>query len=101
MTPASSRRLKRVAGFFVGSATRWLCLGVATAALRRKMPAFMHGIARLSACMIVVFWGIQVVAGLSYFSLTSGHSAFESDEAAVHRQGREPFERVAADIWGL
>ncbi|MFM0212367.1 LysE family transporter [Paraburkholderia sediminicola] len=57
-----------VTGVFVGSAAWWLCLSSATAALRRKMPdSFMHGIARLSALVIAVFGGIQVVAGLSYF----------------------------------
>ncbi|GAB6849690.1 MULTISPECIES: LysE family transporter [Paraburkholderia] len=57
-----------IAGIFFGSAAWWLCLSSATAALRRKMPAsFMHGIARLSAIVIAVFGGIQVVAGLSYF----------------------------------
>jgi threonine/homoserine/homoserine lactone efflux protein len=57
-----------VTGVFVGSAAWWLCLSSATAALRKKMPAsFMHGIARLSALVIAVFGGIQVVAGLNYF----------------------------------
>jgi threonine/homoserine/homoserine lactone efflux protein len=57
-----------VTGVFVGSAAWWLCLSSATTALRKKMPAsFMHGIALLSAVVIAVFGGIQVVAGLSYF----------------------------------
>jgi threonine/homoserine/homoserine lactone efflux protein len=56
-----------VSGVFVGSAAWWLCLSGTTAALRRKMPeSLMHGIARLSALVIAIFGGFQLVAGLRY-----------------------------------
>lgn len=59
--------LSMVGGVFAGSAAWWLCLSGATAALRRKMPdSFMHGIARLSALVIGVFGGFQLVTGLRY-----------------------------------
>ncbi|MCA7999379.1 LysE family translocator [Burkholderia metallica] len=54
-----------VAGVFTGSATWWLCLSGATAALRMKMPfAFIHGLSRVSAAVIAVFGVIQVIAGV-------------------------------------
>ncbi|EMN1925705.1 LysE family transporter [Burkholderia ambifaria] len=54
-----------VAGVFVGSATWWLCLSSATAALRTKMPlTFMHGLSRVSAVVIAVFGAIQLIAGV-------------------------------------
>ncbi|AOK07693.1 LysE family translocator [Burkholderia sp. AU28942] len=54
-----------VAGVFVGSATWWLCLSSATAALRMKMSlAFMHGLSRASAVVIAGFGAIQLVAGV-------------------------------------
>ena len=60
--------LPMVSGVFVGSAAWWLCLSGGTAALRRKMPeSLMHGVARLSALVIAVFGGFQLVAGLRYF----------------------------------
>jgi threonine/homoserine/homoserine lactone efflux protein len=60
--------LPMVSGVFAGSAAWWLCLSGGTAALRRKMPeSLMHGIARLSALVIAVFGGFQLVAGLRYF----------------------------------
>jgi len=54
-----------VAGVFVGSATWWLCLSSATAALRAKLSfAFMHGLSRMSAAVVAVFGAIQLVAGV-------------------------------------
>ncbi|WP_322085639.1 LysE/ArgO family amino acid transporter [Burkholderia sp. BCC1999] len=54
-----------VAGVFVGSATWWLCLSGATAALRTRMSfAFMHGLSRVSAAVIAAFGAIQLVAGM-------------------------------------
>ncbi|WP_175921114.1 LysE/ArgO family amino acid transporter [Burkholderia latens] len=54
-----------VAGVFAGSATWWLCLSSATAALRTKMPlAFMHGLSRVSAVVIAAFGASQLVAGV-------------------------------------
>ncbi|WP_321856600.1 LysE family translocator [Burkholderia cenocepacia] len=54
-----------VAGVFVGSATWWLCLSGATAALRTKLSfAFMHGLSRVSAAVVAVFGAIQLVAGV-------------------------------------
>ncbi|RDU97770.1 LysE family translocator [Trinickia dinghuensis] len=56
-----------VTGVFAGSAAWWLCLSGATSALGKKMPvSFMHGIARLSALVIGVFGGVQLLAGLRY-----------------------------------
>lgn len=61
--------VRMVSGVFVGSAAWWLCLSGTTAALRRKMPeSLMHGIARLSALVIAVFGGFQLVTGLRYLS---------------------------------
>ncbi|CAG9246525.1 hypothetical protein BDI4_1990002 [Burkholderia diffusa] len=54
-----------VAGVFLGSATWWLCLSGATAALRAKMPlTFVHGLSRVSAVVIAVFGAIQLIAGM-------------------------------------
>jgi len=54
-----------VAGVFLGSATWWLCLSSATAALRTKMPlTFMRGLSRVSAVVIAVFGAIQLIAGM-------------------------------------
>ncbi|WP_175815596.1 LysE family translocator [Burkholderia diffusa] len=54
-----------VAGVFLGSATWWLCLSSATAALRTKMPlTFMRGLSRVSAAVIAVFGAIQLIAGM-------------------------------------
>ncbi|KVF78231.1 lysine transporter LysE [Burkholderia sp. FL-7-2-10-S1-D7] len=54
-----------VAGVFLGSATWWLCLSSATAALRTKMPpTFMRGLSRVSAVVIAVFGTIQLIAGM-------------------------------------
>ncbi|KWH07496.1 lysine transporter LysE [Burkholderia territorii] len=54
-----------VAGVFAGSATWWLCLSSATAALRTKMPLpLMHGLSRGSAVVIAVFGAIQLIAGM-------------------------------------
>ncbi|WP_063551748.1 LysE/ArgO family amino acid transporter [Burkholderia territorii] len=54
-----------VAGVFVGSATWWLCLSSATAALRTKMPlTLMHGLSRGSAVVIAAFGAIQLIAGM-------------------------------------
>ncbi|AOR70109.1 lysine transporter LysE [Burkholderia stabilis] len=54
-----------VAGVFIGSATWWLCLSSASAALRTKMSfAFMHGLSRVSAVVIAAFGAIQLAAGV-------------------------------------
>ncbi|KVL50305.1 LysE/ArgO family amino acid transporter [Burkholderia territorii] len=54
-----------VAGVFAGSATWWLCLSSATAALRTKMPLpLMHGLSRGSAVVIAAFGAIQLIAGM-------------------------------------
>ncbi|WP_322083941.1 LysE family translocator [Burkholderia sp. BCC1972] len=54
-----------VAGVFVGSATWWLCLSGATAALRTRMSfAFMHRLSRVSAAVIAAFGVIQLAAGV-------------------------------------
>lgn len=54
-----------VAGVFVGSATWWLCLSGATAALRTRMSfAFMHRLSRVSAAVIAAFGVIQLAAGM-------------------------------------
>jgi len=54
-----------VAGVFVGSATWWLCLSGATAALRTKLSfAFMHGLSRMSAAVVAVFGAVQLAAGV-------------------------------------
>ncbi|MCA8382020.1 LysE family translocator [Burkholderia cenocepacia] len=54
-----------VAGVFIGSATWWLCLSSATAALRTKLSfAFMHALSRGSAAVVAVFGAIQLVAGV-------------------------------------
>ncbi|RQR90156.1 MULTISPECIES: LysE family translocator [unclassified Burkholderia] len=54
-----------VVGVFLGSATWWLCLSSATAALRTKMSlTFMHRLSRMSAVVIAAFGAIQLIAGV-------------------------------------